>query len=255
MRLLQFTDTHLYAQPEHALYGLNTDRTCRQVLASARRAQRAADLVLLTGDLVHDASPQGYQRLAAHVAQLGSPALALAGNHDEPALMARLWQDGPVSYRPEQALGSWRIVLLNSHVPGRDHGRLGGEQLAAMDEGLAAHSHRYTLVCIHHHPVPVGSEWMDAIGLQDADELWGVLNRHRQVRGVLWGHVHQTYDGEHNGIRLMGTPSTCMQFKPRCAEFELDPLPPGYRWLELGPEGEIETGVVRVQTGKTAGLP
>jgi Icc protein len=47
----------------------------------------------------------------------------------------------------------------------------------------------------------------------------------------------------HGRIRLMGTPSTCMQFAQDADEFEVDHRPPAYRWLELGADGGIETGI------------
>lgn len=40
-------------------------------------------------------------------------------------------------------------------------------------------------------------------------------------------------------------PSTCVQFKPRQAEFTLDDLPPGFRWFELYPDGHIVSAVGR----------
>ena len=70
-----------------------------------------------------------------------------------------------------------------------------------------------------------------------------LLARHPGVRGVAWGHTHQPFDGMRGRIRLMGTPSTCMQFAQDADEFEIDDRPPGYRWIKLEPDGKIETGV------------
>jgi len=41
----------------------------------------------------------------------------------------------------------------------------------------------------------------------------------------------------------MGTPSTCMQFAQDTDEFQVDERPPAYRWIELGADGSVETGV------------
>jgi Icc protein len=49
-----------------------------------------------------------------------------------------------------------------------------------------------------------------------------------------------------NGVRYMATPATCAQFKPRSDDFALDDKPPGYRVLELMPDGSIATEVVWV---------
>ncbi len=244
IRIVQFTDTHLHADPGWELYGINTDRSLRHVLATARERSPAPDLVLLTGDLVHDGSSDGYRRLAYHVGQLGTTGYSLAGNHDVPDTMARLYRGPPVDYRDSLAIGGWLLVFLNSHLPRSDAGELGEEQISRLESRLAGDDQRHVLLCVHHHPVPVGSPWIDSIGLRDAARLWQALRPHRRVRGILWGHIHQDYTGEKNGVRLLGSPSTCVQFAPRCDSFSVDEAPPAYRWLELGGEGSIRTGIV-----------
>ena len=41
----------------------------------------------------------------------------------------------------------------------------------------------------------------------------------------------------------MATPATCIQFKPDSNHFALDTLQPGWREIELHPDGRIETRV------------
>jgi Icc protein len=81
--------------------------------------------------------------------------------------------------------------------------------------------------------------------VSNADQFFEVLDSFEHVRGVLWGHIHQVIDQQRNGVRFMASPSSCIQFAPNSPEFKLDLLPPGYRWLELSPDGTIETGVSR----------
>jgi Icc protein len=82
--------------------------------------------------------------------------------------------------------------------------------------------------------------------LRNPEALFTVLDRFPQVRAVLWGHVHQEFDQLRDGVRLMATPSTCIQFAPNSVDFGLDELAPGYRWLRLHDDGQIETGVSRI---------
>ena len=44
---------------------------------------------------------------------------------------------------------------------------------------------------------------------------------------------------------VFSPPSTCIQFKRNSDEFALDFLPPGYRWINLYPDGRLETAVER----------
>ncbi len=45
----------------------------------------------------------------------------------------------------------------------------------------------------------------------------------------------------------MATPSTCVQFQTTCANFTLDTVSPGWRWLELHPDGTLTTEVCRLE--------
>src|SRR5690606_20318060 len=102
-------------------------------------------------------------------------------------------------------------------------------------------------ICFHHHPLSMGSRWIDTIGLHNADELLAIVRRHNNVRCVLWGHVHQESDQIIDGVRYLSTPSTCVQFMPGSDDFAIDTLAPGYRWLDLHPDGRVDTGVSRVE--------
>jgi 3',5'-cyclic-AMP phosphodiesterase len=245
-RLLHITDTHLFASPRRALRGVVTDQSLQQVLQRARRHAWPPQAILLTGDLVHDGSSAGYERLRDHVAALGVPAYCIAGNHDDPQQMRAVLDAAPLQCAGCAEIDSWCIVLLETHVPGEDGGTLAPESLARLDATLAAHADRHVLVCLHHQPVAIGSAWLDALGLSNRDALFSIIARHPNVRALLWGHVHQVFDEQVAGLRLLATPSTCVQFKPNCTHFRYDILPPGCRWLTLHEDGRIGTEVLWV---------
>jgi len=125
-------------------------------------------------------------------------------------------------------------------------------ELARLDATLAAHRDRHALICLHHHALPMGSRWLDAVALANPAELFEVLDRHANVRGLLWGHVHQAAEFERNGVRLLSSPATCAQFTPGSDGFAVDVRPPAYRWLDLHADGRIETGVQWVEAAARA---
>jgi len=246
LRLLQLTDMHLYGDPKGLLLGQNTRRTLELVIDRAIESFWPVDRVLLTGDLVHDESPAGYAYLQHRISELGAPCNSLPGNHDSPGLMAGSLDGGPISVAPAVRCGAWNLIFLTSAQPGADAGHLDDGQLHLLETALAAHPRSHALVCLHHQPVPVGSTWLDTMALDNPDDFFAVIDRHPQVRGILWGHIHQEYEARRNGVLLMGSPSTCVQFLPTSAGFALDALTPGFRWLELSPDGHIATGVQRI---------
>jgi Icc protein len=87
---------------------------------------------------------------------------------------------------------------------------------------------------------------MDSMAVDNADHLLAIVERHPQVRGLLWGHIHQEFDHTRRGVRFLGSPSTCIQFIPNKHGFGVDSAPPGYRWLILQPDGHIRTGIQRL---------
>ena len=84
------------------------------------------------------------------------------------------------------------------------------------------------------------------MALDNPAAFFRVIDRYPQVRGVLWGHVHQEFTGRRDQILLLGSPSTCIQFLPGSRAFAMDSLTPGFRWLELRADGRIDTGIRRV---------
>lgn len=246
LRILQLTDTHLFADREGRLLGQNTRRTLELVLDLAYTNLGPIDLILLTGDLVHDESPEGYRYLQRRLSELGTPYSCLPGNHDLTPVMSDTFHGRALNVESSARCGAWNIVLLDSTLPGEEGGHLDTGQLARLQESLAKRRGDPTLVCLHHQPIPIGSNWMDTMALDNPEAFFAIIDRHPQVRGILWGHIHQDFSALRNGVQLLGTPSTCVQFKPRSLEFALDDITPGFRWLELHPDGRIDTGVERI---------
>ncbi len=242
--LLQITDLHLHAAPDSQMRGVTTQDTFLSVLDYSRKVPRwPPDAILVTGDIVQDGSQAGYKRFRETLQALNLPVLCVPGNHDDPVLMAGLLMSPPFQLCGEAKFGKWRILLLNTFQKENHAGALGFSGLTALVSSLKEFSDEHVLICMHHQPIPMGSAWLDRIGLQDAEPFLDIINRHNQVRGVVWGHVHQASDRDRNGVRFLSTPSTCSQFLPDSEFFTLDSRPPGLRWLALEPNGQITTEV------------
>ena len=245
--VLQLTDPHLYADPGGLYDGLNTSESLRAVLTLAQARQWPPDALVLTGDLSQDGSRAAYARLRECIGCLGVPVYCLPGNHDDKDAMRQVLPGGNIHVVVDAPVGEWRCVFLDTAVAGREHGHLSAEQIARLDERLSAETGHPALVFMHHHPVVIGSLWMDEIGVDNSPAFFEVLDRHTQVRAVLWGHIHQEFAALREGVQLLGTPSTCVQFTPRTDRHQRDTLSPGYRWLRLWRDGRLETGIERLE--------
>jgi len=220
---------------------------CRQFAAGPAIRGWQPDLVLLTGDVSEDASAASYGRVSAQLSTAGAPVLALPGNHDDPTVMRRYFPLGPWGAPHVYERRNWQLVLLDSTEPGCVHGEFSGAVLAQLEQCLRRASARHVFIALHHQPVPVESLWIDRYALQRADAFWSVVDRFPQVRCVAWGHVHQDFHAVRGEVALLGSPSTAANSLPVRETFTLDIGGPAVRWLELGVDGALETGLLRAK--------
>jgi 3',5'-cyclic-AMP phosphodiesterase len=243
VRLIQFSDPHLSGDPDAMLRGVACLPALQAAMADAAHRCHRPDGILLTGDLVQD-DPEGYGWIRQLFGGSPVPVMCLSGNHDLPDHMRAALSQAPFQVGGEVRLGRWLIVLLDTWVPHSASGRIGERQLTRLREVLQEQTEAHVLICLHHHPVKMRSKWLDQVGLEDADEFLSIVRAHSNVRGVLWGHVHQSMDSFMHGVRFMASPATCAQFMPGSRDFAIDDRPPGYRVLELMADGSIATEVI-----------
>jgi 3',5'-cyclic-AMP phosphodiesterase len=246
VRLVQVTDSHIFADPEGCLLGLNTRESFEAVCQRVAKEEWRPDALLATGDLAQDSSPEAYQYLADYFQQMELPSFWVAGNHDCPQAMTKYLSRGKVSPAKHIIIGHWQIIMLDSSVVDKVYGELAQQELDFLDRTLSRYSDKHALVVLHHQPVEIGSKWLDGIGLNNREALLKVIKQHKQVRAVLWGHIHQEFDQNIDGIQWIASPSSCVQFTPGSEDFSADTKAPGYRSLNLLSDGRIESVVHRI---------
>lgn len=248
-KILQVTDIHLQADPAEKLQGAVIEQRWHRVLAHIQAHHLDADLLMLTGDLVHHSGPAAYQRLTRDLDALGLPAVWIPGNHDSAEEMSRY---GSVALnRDIVELGGWRVVLLNSTAEpdGRGSGSLSSSELQRLCNELDVQEDTHLLLVLHHNPLALGSVWQDAIALKNADQFWPLLENRTHVRGIIFGHVHQQWTLNHKGVALFSSPAVAPQYKAGCSDVTLEDDPaligPAYRVYHLQPDGNITAETVR----------
>lgn len=246
IRILQISDCHLGRDADESLLGLRTADSLTDVLERVVEQEKPFDLVLCSGDISNDGTTASYDRFIQTVRRYlpSTPLAWLPGNHDDPASMRTIVSAAPKS--DFVSIGGWNIILLNSRVPFEERGELPQRELDRLERLLESDSVSPTLIFLHHQLVPVGSAWIDQYVVSNAAEFFAITDRFENVRAVSWGHVHQEFYTVRNGVDLLATPSTCVQFKPLRDDFTVDSAMPGYRVYDLHPNGVYTTQVSRV---------
>jgi Icc protein len=246
--LIQITDCHL-TRSEEVLNRVNTLKSFHTVLELIKSEIHDISLVLGTGDISQDGSVESYQTYIEGIGTLGVPHCWLPGNHDLADVMSSK-SDSLLSTSKSISLGDWRILLLDSHVENKVYGLMSDSELQFVEQELVSCREPFVLVALHHHVLPIHSVWIDKLGVKNSSDLLRRLKETPKVRGVVYGHVHQEMEKTENGIRFLGSPSSCFQFRPGSLDFELDDKLPGYRWLRLKDDGSIDTGVSRINDSR-----
>lgn len=246
VRIVQITDCHLYKDVDGQLLGLKTLESFSAVVQDVVQESDTPDLCLATGDLSQDGTPESYARLRNGVAKFPYPCFWIPGNHDVLPVMHEHLAQANIHADKRMLAGNWQIILLNSAVPHRVYGKLLPDQFELLKQALAEYPDHHALIVLHHHPVKVHCFWLDTIGLNNPEPLFELINQHRKRVTVLWGHIHQAFDQMHDEVRLLATPSTCVQFKPFSQDFQADTENPGYRFLNLNEDGSVDSNIVRI---------
>lgn len=236
--LLQLSDCHLPADPALPYRGQNADAQLQRLLPACRLLN--PDGVVLSGDVAEDGSAGAYRRAVALLLDLAPRAAWIPGNHDEPGLMGEIFAAAGYQSGPLLDWGGWQIVLLDSTLGDRPEGRLDDERLQPLDRLTTAQP---ALVFVHHQPLPVDSAWIDKYALQEPERLWARLDP-AVVKIVTFGHVHQAFNGQHQGIACLSAPSSVANSQPGMARFTHDPTGPKARWFRLWPDGRWLSGIV-----------
>lgn len=247
LKVLQISDTHLFADKRGTLIGRNTWNSFTAVRDRILVEHSDPDVILVTGDVSQDYSDGSYTRLEKGLSMFTCPIYWIPGNHDHAAQMDRVLAQTALCTDKEIVTDHWHIVLLDSSVDGKVYGELSEAECQRIEKSVSAYPDKHFMVALHHHPVSVNVEWLEGLGLKNADRFREIISKHENLRAVIWGHIHHVFEKVEAGVHYLSVPSTCIQFSPDSAAFSLDTLGPGYRWFELSDDGGLETGVVRVK--------
>lgn len=251
--ILHLTDLHLFSDQSTKLVGINPSQSLQQVVNKVlnESPQKKPDLIILTGDISQDFSLASYEIAIKILKQLPCPMVSTMGNHDLLSTFTKIFGNPTQMVTQISDITNWRIILLNSHWSDHVDGHLLENDLTFLQKNLEADTSQPIIIFLHHHVLPVASNWLDKIKLQNSTQFLEIITKYKNVKAVVCGHIHQETSITYQDVIFLSTPATSWQFTIKSNNFKLDPIMPGYRWINLYEDGTIQTEVVRIDYDKT----
>jgi len=174
-------------------------------------ARAEPELIVATGDLTHRGRPAQHDQAASFLRSLGTPVVAVPGNHDIPYSFParfthpwrefdRLWETTEPVYTTEAV----HLVGVNSVRPWRHQsGGVGDAQLARVSRRLAdAPTGALRVVALHHQMI--GAPWRTRKKpvARRNHVLAGLVDAGAEL--ILGGHIHQCTVSERHEFEVLG---------------------------------------------------
>ncbi|TMM47506.1 metallophosphoesterase [Colwellia ponticola] len=245
--LAQITDSHLFSSQQGLHHGYNVYENLKKVLQNIAN-NPSIDIIVFTGDLTQDHSEQSYQNFVDCVQEcnITVPIYYVAGNHDDPELLAKYFSVAPFVADKEINLSHWQVQLIDSKSA-TPAGYVSDKTLVKLQSAIKKEKHQ--LLVMHHHPIDVGY-FIDEHGLQNKAAFWQVLNGYNNIKAIACGHVHgerlltKKLTNHKVALPLYTCPATSIQFDPCADGVAALAKGPAYRFFYLHADGQLTTNVV-----------
>lgn len=238
MRIIQITDLHL-GQAGEDTYGIDVRANFIKILAEVKRL--SPDFLVITGDFCFKEPQRSiYQWALPRVEALNIPFKVIAGNHDDPVMLAQEFQhqqhlsENELYY--QETWGEWPVFFLDTSTA-----HLSIQQLAWLKVALSE-VQRDTIIFMHHPPITSMVPYMDLHHhFKDQKIVLDLLGQLPFRVHIFTGHYHVDKIINHQNISVYITPACFFQINQYQLEFAADHQRIGLRVIELEDEKLLST--------------
>ena len=212
MIIAQISDTHI------ALDTPDSDRRIEdfeRTIADINALDPLPDIVIHTGDIVHNGRADEYRTAAKILARANPPTYIMVGNKDDRNNLRAEFSTAEypcsnpdfVSYAIEGF--PVRLIMLDTLKPGSNKGTFCEARLSGFAKMVEADSSKPIAVFAHHPPfmVPEGPEPLHFETEEVMQTLRQALLQSKRIVAIYCGHVHRGVPGAVGDIPVMVMPS------------------------------------------------
>jgi 3',5'-cyclic AMP phosphodiesterase CpdA len=216
MLIAHISDSHIcLPEPE----GAHRLRDLVQVVDEVNR--REVDVVVHTGDIVHQGLAEEYHAARAILDGLNAPLYVIPGNKDRRDPMREILA-GAIGRLKDKAffqyaVNDWPVRLIMLDTLNESH-RLGQFCQTRLD-GLAAlleeQTEKPAIIFMHHPPFDVveAPHPFQFDSQESVEQLSKVLQRHPQVQAIFCGHSHRYAEDKVGGIPSRTIPAVAIDLR------------------------------------------
>jgi 3',5'-cyclic AMP phosphodiesterase CpdA len=218
MIIAQISDTHI------ALDTRGADQRIRDfeaTIADVNALDPAPDVILHTGDIVHNGRPEEYAEAARIIGKAHRPVYVIPGNKDHRAnLRAAFAPRGyldPSAEFVEYAVEDYpvRLIAVDTLNPGSNKGAFCPARAKRLIELIDAETTKPIAAFMHHPPfeVPVGPDALNFETPEMMARLRQALQYSGRIVAVFSGHVHRGTAGYVGNIRATVVPCVATRLR------------------------------------------
>ena len=220
---IHLSDTHFGPTREYARQGHRSLPYARHVVEMINRLPVRPDFAIHTGDVATHPTEEAYQLAAEVFSALEVPIYYATGNHDTSADIHRFMPMGPkedcqldmgtLSYT--FTVRGHRFLVLDARGPDEidPRGLLSPQQLNVLRAEATPDGPPLTIFT-HYPAIRLNSPWMDAnMLIYNGEEMHrALLPARERLRGVFFGHIHNSTQILRDGIFYCAVASTFAGF-------------------------------------------
>ncbi len=200
MIIAQISDTHIALDTSDAEQRI---RDFAATIADINALDSAPDVIIHTGDIVHNGRPDEYVQSVAILAKARAPVYVMVGNKDSRANLCEAFTThGYLAANPDfvaYAIEDYpvRLIVLDTLSSSSNKGDFCRERIRNLIDMIDAETTKPIAVFMHHPPfeVMVGPERLHFESRESMSALRQDLQHSGRVVAVFSGHVHRPAAG------------------------------------------------------------
>ncbi len=212
MIIAQISDTHIALDTPDAEQRI---RDFERTIADINALDPAPDVIVHTGDVVHNGRADEYAEALRILAAAHAPVYAMVGNKDERANFRAAFSErgylAPDADFIDYAIEGFpvRLVMVDTKSAASNRGDFCSERERRLLELIDAEAGKPIVVFTHHPPfeVPVGPDPLNFETPEVMERLHRALRQSGRVAAIVSGHVHRGTAGRVGSIPATVMPS------------------------------------------------